>query len=167
VVLIEVAASDTVIVGHEPARISVTSNVPCPFVSCESRGSTISGELSLVAKWTVPAYAGSVAPFTSSAVTVTENGVPAVGVAVEVVTERLAVAARAVELAPGTHPQVSTDTAKVSSTRRCGVALTAQSRRPIVEKRCNDPRAVDALVAGSMGPYDGPYDDSQAGLKGF
>ena len=49
----------------------------------------------MVAKWTMPVYVGSTFPFSSTAVTVTENGSPAVGVIVEAVIASFAVAASA------------------------------------------------------------------------
>src|SRR5207249_10000341 len=85
----------TVIVSHEPASMSVAENVPSPFVNCESGGITASGELSLVAKWTVPVYVGSTFPIASTALTVSESGSPAVGVVVEAVMTSFAVAASA------------------------------------------------------------------------
>src|SRR5437762_2352500 len=86
--------------------MSVAENVPSPFVTWESGGITASGEVSLVAKWTIPVYVGSTFPFASTAVTVSENGSPAVGVIVEAVITSFAVAASACMV--GSRPQTRT-----------------------------------------------------------
>src|SRR5438477_12952925 len=73
--------------------MSVAEKVPSPFVNWESGGITASGEVSLVAKCTIPVYVGSTLPLSSTAVTVSENGSPAVGVIVEAVMTSFVVAA--------------------------------------------------------------------------
>jgi len=77
-----------------PAVVSVAENVPTPFVSVASGGRTTPEDVSLLVKWTVPAYAVSVFPNWSCAVTLNEKLVPAVGVLVLVVRmKRVALAA--------------------------------------------------------------------------
>src|SRR5438132_1225656 len=71
------AVSLTVIVC-DPARSRVAEKVLLPLASVAFAGSTTPGELSLLVKCTVPAYAGSVLPQESWAVTLKEKLVPAV-----------------------------------------------------------------------------------------
>src|SRR6266550_3530248 len=93
--------------------MSVAENVPSPFVNCESGGITASGELSLVAKWTMPVYVGSTFPFSSTAFTVSENGTPAVGVIVDAVMTRFAIAALACALSIEVETKATRITASI------------------------------------------------------
>src|SRR5713226_8729884 len=62
----------------DPDRSNVAENVPCPPVSVESGGRATPVDVSVVVKWTVPAYDRSVLPFFSSDPAATEKAFPAV-----------------------------------------------------------------------------------------
>src|SRR2546430_1479939 len=80
VVVKVLAASETVRLW-DPARIRVAEKVPWPLTRVESAGMITPAAVSLLLKWTVPLYVGTGFPASSSAVTPTLNGSPAVTVA--------------------------------------------------------------------------------------